>query len=56
MDCRRSTRLLSEARERPLTEKEREDLRRHLEICPACRNCERQFETLRRGLRKLIEP
>jgi anti-sigma factor RsiW len=54
MSCRHSTQLLSESRDRELSSAERETLARHLDICPACRRCERQFELLRLALQALV--
>jgi len=52
MNCRNSTRMLSEARERDLTPSEREEVEQHLEICPACQRCQRQFDELGQALRR----
>ncbi len=52
MNCRMSTRLLSEALERGLTKEEREEVERHLAICPACTQCRRHFEQIRAALRR----
>ena len=53
MNCRTASQLLSEAQDRELTREERAAVNAHLDICPACRRCERQFELLRRIVRKL---
>lgn len=53
MNCRRSTQLLSEALDRDLTVEERREVEEHLRICPACTRCERQFEELRRGVKRI---
>lgn len=45
--CAESTRLLSEAQERPLSGGERVALRWHLLMCGACRRFERQLDWLR---------
>lgn len=55
MNCRISTRLLSEALDRELTQEERDAIARHLAICPACARCRRQFEELQRAVRRLAE-
>ena len=52
MNCRTSSQLLSEALDRELTKAEREEVERHLAICPACTRCRRQFEDLRRAARR----
>ena len=52
MNCRLSTRLLSEALDRELTKEERDEVERHLAICPACTRCRRQFEGIRLALRR----
>jgi anti-sigma factor RsiW len=54
MNCRESSQLLSEARERELRADERRELDAHLSICPACRNCERHFEWLPVLLRRAL--
>lgn len=51
--CRETTRLLSDASERPLTREERHKVERHFEICPACRRCAQQFTLLRTAMRSL---
>lgn len=55
MNCRSTSQLLSEARDRELTPEERAGVKDHLVICPACRRCERQFEQLRLILKRLAE-
>jgi anti-sigma factor RsiW len=53
VNCRQSSRLLSEALDRMLTPEERQEVERHLAICPACTLCRRHFEDLRRALKRL---
>ncbi|WP_308365948.1 MULTISPECIES: zf-HC2 domain-containing protein [unclassified Microbulbifer] len=48
MNCRRATRLLSEAQERKLSFKERSALKLHTLMCTGCRNFEKQMHSLRR--------
>ncbi|MEK7316847.1 MAG: zf-HC2 domain-containing protein [Candidatus Eisenbacteria bacterium] len=54
MNCRRSSRLLSEALDRELTPGERREVEEHLAICPACTRCRRQFSALRHGVRRVL--
>lgn len=53
MNCKESTRLLSEALERELTKEERAEVEKHLAVCPACTRCRKQFEELRRAVRRM---
>lgn len=46
MNCRQATRLMSDARERPLTLTERVALRLHTTLCSACRNFDRQVDLM----------
>lgn len=55
MNCRRSTQLLSEALDRPLTPDEQREVEEHLAICPACTRCRKQFEELRRAVRRIVK-
>lgn len=48
MNCRKATRLLSEAQDRELTFTERSALKIHTLICSGCRNFGRQVHSLRR--------
>jgi len=50
--CRESTRLMSEARERPLSVRERMALRMHLAVCSGCRRFNRQIDVLREASRR----
>ncbi len=52
MNCRMSTRFLSEALDRELTKEERDEVERHLTVCPACTECRRQFDDIRAALRR----
>lgn len=52
LSCRDSTELMSEARERPLTRRERLALRLHWAICAACRRFDRQIDVLRDAARR----
>ncbi len=47
MDCKKATRLLSDAEERELTARERFGLRFHVLICTACRRFQSQLQLLR---------
>ena len=47
LDCPAATRLLSDAFDRELAEIEATKLHEHLGICPACTECQRQFDILR---------
>lgn len=46
ISCRASTRLVSEARDRPLSRDEAVRLATHVEHCPHCRIAARQFAEL----------
>lgn len=46
MNCREATRLMSDARERPLTVSEKLALRVHTALCGACRNFDRQIDIM----------
>lgn len=54
--CEESTRLLSEAQERPLGHGERLALRLHLLMCGACRSFEQQLGWLRRASGHYVPP
>lgn len=54
--CEASTRLMSEARERPLSRGERLALRWHLMMCGACRRFERQLDWLHRAAGRYVPP
>ena len=55
LDCRRASRLLSLAGERPLTAQERAALRRHIEECFMCANFERQLRFLQEAAQRYRE-
>ncbi|MGE0809157.1 MAG: zf-HC2 domain-containing protein [Immundisolibacter sp.] len=52
LNCRESTALMSEARERDLTLAERLGLRLHWAMCSACRRFDRQLDVLRAAARR----
>ncbi|HEX7076943.1 MAG TPA: zf-HC2 domain-containing protein [Candidatus Eisenbacteria bacterium] len=56
MNCRQTSQLLSEALDRALTHEEQDEIERHLAICPPCANCRKQFQELRRALRRFAYP
>ena len=47
MNCKRATRLMSDAQERKLSLKEKFSIRIHMLMCSACRNFGDQMHTLR---------
>ena len=51
--CREATKLMSEAMDRRLPLGRRIALRLHLLVCDACSNARRQFDLLRRAVRRL---
>jgi hypothetical protein len=51
VDCRKASRLLSLACERPLGSPELRALRRHLDACLMCRNFEKQLDFMRKAAR-----
>lgn len=53
LSCKQATRLLSERQDRPLALGERLALRVHLVICDGCSAVNRQFDLLRRAMRRL---
>ena len=55
VDCRKASRLLSRACERPLEAKELRALKRHLDACLMCRNFEKQLQFMRKAARKYGE-
>lgn len=56
LDCRKASRLSSDARERDLSRAERWALRSHLAICSACRRVREQLLALGRAARGLARP
>jgi len=49
-NCHEASLMLSEALDRDLSAEERVALDRHLKVCPACQNCERQFVWIREAV------
>jgi hypothetical protein len=52
LDCREATGLMSQARERHLSLRERVALRLHWAMCSACRRFDRQMDVLRAAARR----
>jgi len=52
MNCEKATRLMSEARERPLSTGEKLSLGVHKTLCSGCRYFDRQVGFLRRAARE----
>lgn len=52
LSCRDSTALMSQARDRRLTVRERLALRLHWVMCAACRRFNRQMDVLREAARR----
>lgn len=46
MNCKEATRLLSEKRDRPLSNKEKTSLKFHTMMCSACRNFDKQMNSI----------
>ena len=55
LSCKKATRLMSEAQDRDLSIAERSALQAHLLVCRGCRAVNDQFQSLRRGLRRLFD-
>ena len=55
LSCKEATRLMSQAQDRELSLGERAALQLHLAICRGCRAVSRQFDFLRRAIRRLEE-
>jgi anti-sigma factor RsiW len=51
LSCRQASRLITASFDRPLGPIERLGLRRHLQICSACRTVVRQFDQIRAAMR-----
>jgi hypothetical protein len=51
LSCRQASRLVTASFDRPLGPIERLGLRRHLQICSACRVVVRHFDHIREGMR-----
>jgi len=52
LNCHQVTRMISESRERPLTLKEKMDLKIHLVMCQGCRYFEKNARTIRKAMQK----
>lgn len=48
LNCQKATQLFSESQERPLTLKEKMDLKLHTLMCSGCRNYGRNLQALRK--------
>jgi hypothetical protein len=55
LHCPKATRLLSDAEDRELSPHERESLRTHLTICPACVRFAEQLRLIRTFIRRWRE-
>ena len=55
LNCRSTTRLVSEAQERRLTVRERMGLGFHLMMCSGCRNFSEQIPFLRQAMRAFAQ-
>lgn len=55
INCRQATQLMSDAQERPLTRRERLQIRVHVLICSGCRNFGRQMQILRAAARRFAK-
>lgn len=53
LSCKETTHLLSAGQDRPMTFKERFDLKLHLLICKGCANYREQMDFLRAACRRL---
>jgi hypothetical protein len=56
LNCRETSRLLSQAQDRRLSLFERATLRMHLGVCDACTRFSRQLEFLRAAMRAYPRP
>lgn len=56
LSCREASRLMSEARERPLRWRERFALRLHLRVCAACRDFRKQLDFIAAAMRRYLPP
>jgi hypothetical protein len=52
LNCRKASRLLSRACERPLNATELRALKRHLDACLMCRNFSTQLDFMRKAARR----
>ncbi|QID18251.1 zf-HC2 domain-containing protein [Nitrogeniibacter mangrovi] len=55
LSCKDATRLMSEARDRDLSLRDRLRLRLHLAICAGCANFDKQMDFLRRACRGYLK-
>lgn len=55
LNCRSTTRLVSEAQERRLTVRENVGLKVHLMMCSGCRNFSQQIPFLRQAMRAFAQ-
>lgn len=53
LNCKQTTKLLSEKQDRPLSFRERFALRLHLMMCSGCTNYDRQLEFIRKACRRI---
>ncbi|WP_260292605.1 zf-HC2 domain-containing protein [Sedimenticola hydrogenitrophicus] len=53
LNCKQTTKLLSEKQDRPLSYRERLALRLHLIMCSGCTNYDRQMEFIRKACRRI---
>ncbi|MDX5364376.1 MAG: zf-HC2 domain-containing protein [Pseudazoarcus pumilus] len=55
LNCRQTTRLMSEEHERPLSTRERLELRMHTLLCTGCNNYRKQIAFIRRATKAVRE-
>ena len=55
MNCRETSRLVSDALDRQLTEEERQGVTDHLADCKLCQGAHRQFMMLDKELRRYLQ-
>lgn len=53
LDCKQTTKLLSEKQDRPLSFRERISLRIHLMLCAGCTNYDKQMNLIRKACRHI---
>ncbi|WP_275099678.1 zf-HC2 domain-containing protein [Sedimenticola hydrogenitrophicus] len=53
LNCKQTTKLLSEKQDRPLSFRERVALRLHLIMCSGCTNYDRQMGFIRKACRRI---
>ncbi len=54
LSCRETTRLLSESQDRPLSLKEKMELRFHTVICKGCRNFGKSLTAIRSAMQSFV--